>query len=446
MVFARLGLGGDRSLTVAARYVAAQHAAARYVAEAVVGRVVMMLLALGASLVFGQTQLPPQEQQELSNSLAEAGNSSHEFIFALESHLKKYPESKSRWELERALVKAAKETGDDGRIIKWGQPVLVRESEDLQTLEAVTRALARAGDKASAEKALVFGKKWEQVLRSLEPRDATEKIRWQTRLDLDQGLSRALQAQARAQIILGKAAEAETLAAKSYGAYPFDESARTLAQARMALGKWDAAADAWADSFVSGDAKRPEDLEAMRAAWRKTHGEEKGAGERLLAAHDRFNQWNESKIARLRQYDRNALKGKPAEFVVTGVSGEKLALSSLQGKVVVLDFWATWCGPCRVQHPLYDKVKERFAGRNDVEFVYLNTDEDKSLVAPFLEANRWSKNVYFEDGLSRLLNVSSIPTTVILNKRGEISSRMNGFLPEKFVEMLTERVQRILAE
>ncbi len=76
----------------------------------------------------------------------------------------------------------------------------------------------------------------------------------------------------------------------------------------------------------------------------------------------------------------------------------------------------------------------------------MNTDEDKSLVAPFLEANSWSKKVYFEDGLSRLLNVSSIPTTVILNKRGEIASRMNGFLPEKFVDMLTERVQRILAE
>jgi len=407
---------------------------------------ILAILALVAAFAFGQSQLPPQEQQDLSNSLAEAGNSSHEFIFALEKHLKKYPETKSRWDLERALVKAAKETGDDARIISWGQPVLVRETEDLQTLEAVTRSLNRIGDKASAEKALVFGKKWEQVLRSLEPRDQTEKIRWQTRLDLDQGLSRALQAQARAQLSLGKAAEAEVLAVSSFATYASDESARVLAEARTALNKWDAAADAWADSFVSSDLKRPEDLTAMRAAYQKAHGDVKGAGDRLLAAHDRFNKWNDAKLIRLRGYDPNAMKGKPAEYVLTGIGGDKMPLAALQGKVVVLDFWATWCGPCRVQHPLYDKVKERFKGREDVEFVYLNTDEDKNLVAPFLKENQWANKVYFEDGLSRLLNVTSIPTTVILNKRGEIASRMNGFLPDKFVEMLTERVQRILAE
>jgi len=67
-------------------------------------------------------------------------------------------------------------------------------------------------------------------------------------------------------------------------------------------------------------------------------------------------------------------------------------------------------------------------------------------VAPFLEKNRWNKSVYFEGGLSRLMSVSSIPSTIILNKRGELASRMNGFIPDRFVDSLIDRVKRILEE
>ena len=75
------------------------------------------------------------------------------------------------------------------------------------------------------------------------------------------------------------------------------------------------------------------------------------------------------------------------------------------------------------------------------------TDEDPSVVQPFLESNKWNtKTAYFEDGLSSLLRVSSIPTTVIYDKQGQIFSRMNGFLPETFVEQLTARITEALAQ
>ena len=133
-------------------------------------------------------------------------------------------------------------------------------------------------------------------------------------------------------------------------------------------------------------------------------------------------------------------------YVLPGVSGLKMSLASLKGKVVIMDFWATWCGPCRAQHPLYEQVKKRFSGRDDVVFLAIATDEDPSLVEPFLNTQKWSKQVYFESGLSRLLSVTSIPTTVIFNKNGEVASRMNGFAPESFVNMLSDRIQQILDE
>ena len=111
-----------------------------------------------------------------------------------------------------------------------------------------------------------------------------------------------------------------------------------------------------------------------------------------------------------------------------------------------MDFWATWCIPCRVQHPLYETLRERFGARSDVVFLEMNADEDRSVVEPFLTAQKWDKTVYFEDGLARLLNVMNIPTTILIDKSGRVASRMDGFDPATFVEQMTERIQTILGD
>lgn len=79
-------------------------------------------------------------------------------------------------------------------------------------------------------------------------------------------------------------------------------------------------------------------------------------------------------------------------------------------------------------------------------FLNINTDENREVVKPFLEREKWGKVVYFEDGMSGALRVSSIPTTMILNKKGEIASRMNGYIADRFVDMLSDRITRLLAE
>jgi len=128
------------------------------------------------------------------------------------------------------------------------------------------------------------------------------------------------------------------------------------------------------------------------------------------------------------------------------VHGDPLKLSSLNGKVIVLDFWDTWCGPCRLQHPLYQQVMRRFEGNSSVLFLSISTDEEHALVEPFLKENHWTNPVYFEDGLAHMLRINSIPTTIIVNQRGEISSRLNGFNPDRFVDLLTERIQQAMKD
>jgi thioredoxin-related protein len=67
------------------------------------------------------------------------------------------------------------------------------------------------------------------------------------------------------------------------------------------------------------------------------------------------------------------------------------------------------------------------------------------LVAPFVKESQWDqRQIYYEDGLSRVLRITSIPTTIVLDRHGEVVSRMNGFLPERFVDMLSDRIHDAL--
>jgi thiol-disulfide isomerase/thioredoxin len=164
-----------------------------------------------------------------------------------------------------------------------------------------------------------------------------------------------------------------------------------------------------------------------------------------MQAYDRTSEILDKRHKELYALDPNYGITDPAKFVLDGLDGNRLPLASLKGKIVILDFWATWCGPCRVQHPIYEEVRKRFADRDDIVFLSIDSDDDHSVVSPFLETVQWSRAVYFETGLARTLTVANIPTTIILDKEGHLARRMNGFLPDRFADQLTEHIRDILA-
>jgi thiol-disulfide isomerase/thioredoxin len=258
--------------------------------------------------------------------------------------------------------------------------------------------------------------------------------------------------QARAQGNLGRTGEALALAQKSFETYPNAEAAREIGRWLSRTGKEAEAVQWFAYAFTIPDARQDDKTRAADRArlgelYRKLHdGSEKGLGDVVLEAYDKSFAIVTERQMRLSRLDPNSRVTDPMKFTLSGLQGDKLELASLKGKVVVMDFWATWCGPCRVQQPLYEQVRNRFKDRPEVVFLSINTDETRESVAPFIEENRWDKRVYFEDGLGQALQISSIPTAVLINKRGEIHSRMNGFIPERFVEMLSERIEQALAE
>jgi thiol-disulfide isomerase/thioredoxin len=390
------------------------------------------------------------EQNDLRQALAEAGSSPLEFTRALEKHLEKYPNSPQRPDIERALVKASLEAKDDQRVLLYGERVLDRGGQDPQVMERVSRILLRSDDPASAERALKYSRQFEQMMRVLEREGPSEsRNKAQILEELDRAIGRSLTLQARATGNLGKIDEAVALAKQAYEKYPNAESAREIGRWLSRSGKDADAIQAYADAFTLGDARasaaeKAKDRARLSELYLKSHDSEAGLGDLVLKSYDRTSELTARRAAMQKDLDPNSQASDVMQFTLKGVGGEKLPLASLKGKVLVMDFWATWCGPCRVQHPLIEKVKERFAGNPDVVFLSVNTDEDISMVKPFAASQKWEGQIYLEGGLSEFLRVSSIPTTVIIDREGKVVNRMNGFVPERFVEMLSARISEAL--
>ncbi|WP_321472512.1 TlpA disulfide reductase family protein [uncultured Paludibaculum sp.] len=395
-----------------------------------------------------------KENQELERSLGESGGSAVEYTRALERHLKLYPKTARRQEIEKVLAQAAVENHDKARLFLYGIPAIEAGSRSGALLDNVTRALLDRDDKESAERALKYARilvdmvtgQRQSQLDSKEPGAGRGR-----RLDeTEYALTRARTFEARALSNLARYDEAIEAAVKGWAACPTSENAFERARVLEKAGKPKEALEALAEALALND-ERTSPTDATKEGTRladlskKALGDENAFGSIMLASLQRVGQATAARKARLKQFDPNFGAKAPAEFTLGGVSGDPVSLSGLKGKVVILDFWATWCGPCRAQHPLYEQAKQRFKDRDDVVFLNVSTDEDRGAVKPFLEAQKWKGEFLYEDGLALLLRVNSIPTTVILDKQGAVVSRMTGYIADRFVDMLSERIQDALA-
>ena len=408
---------------------------------------------LCAWAVFAQQAQPgPQpgieEQQDLMRALSE-GTSPVDLIRALEAHLAKYPNTVQRAELERSLAKAAVESNDVPRIAKYGESAVASSSDNFLLLDRLAYAFLILGGEENAAKAYKYARSFEDLVDKMPVATGKDAARRQD--EQERAIGHALTYQARARTIQKDDQDALRLVARAFSAYPSEETAREWAEVLLRTGKPAEAIDHLAEAFVIPDAnatdeKRQGDRLLLGELYAKLHGSEKGLGDLILGAYDRVSTTVETRRKKLLALDPNSALANPMEFTVTGLDGKKLNLASLKGKLVIMDFWATWCVPCRIQHPLYETLRERFGARGDVVFLEMNSDEERSVVEPFLSAEKWDKTVYFEDGLARLLNVMNIPSTILIDKSGRVASRMDGFDPDTFLDQMTGRIQSMLGQ
>jgi thiol-disulfide isomerase/thioredoxin len=124
--------------------------------------------------------------------------------------------------------------------------------------------------------------------------------------------------------------------------------------------------------------------------------------------------------------------GKPAPaFQAEMLDGKEIAAKEFAGKVVVLDFWATWCAPCIAAMPILKEVTDQYADK-EVVFLAVNTGEQSKDIEEFLKAQKLDVNVVLDpDGkIADAFVTEALPQTVVIGKSGAIESVHVGFLGE----------------
>ena len=131
--------------------------------------------------------------------------------------------------------------------------------------------------------------------------------------------------------------------------------------------------------------------------------------------------------------------GLPApDFVLNDLDGRPVRLSDLKGKVVLIEFWATWCPPCTMAIPELNALQRKYMDR-DFVILSISTDEDISTVRSYVEENDVLFPVLFDDkNVNSSYGVYTIPTVVIIDENGIVLKNHMGFAPGIFEELLKD--------
>jgi thiol-disulfide isomerase/thioredoxin len=127
------------------------------------------------------------------------------------------------------------------------------------------------------------------------------------------------------------------------------------------------------------------------------------------------------------------------DHVLKDVAGRDVSLRSFSGKIVLLNFWATWCVPCKVEIPSFVELYERYQ-RRGVEIVGVDVGESRATVEPYVRQMKVNYPILLTGDRKDLLTAFGVdiglPTTVIINRDGSVCRRRVGLMSRELFEQV----------
>jgi thiol-disulfide isomerase/thioredoxin len=130
------------------------------------------------------------------------------------------------------------------------------------------------------------------------------------------------------------------------------------------------------------------------------------------------------------------------QFRMPGLDGRQSGPADFKGKVVVVDFWATWCGPCRVQAKILEPLAQEMKAQ-DVQFLAVSLGESKDTVAKYIEQHPYGYPVLYdsEDRIATEAEIYALPTVMVIGKSGEIAYLQQGLSDSPTIREAVERAR-----
>jgi thiol-disulfide isomerase/thioredoxin len=135
--------------------------------------------------------------------------------------------------------------------------------------------------------------------------------------------------------------------------------------------------------------------------------------------------------------DANA-KAAPLNFTLKDMQNKDVKLASFKGKVVVIDFWATWCGPCKLEIPGFVDLQTRY-GPQGLQFIGISVDDKLEQLTPYVAEYKMNYPVLqglgHDDVQDAFGPIWGIPTTIVIGRDGKVCKKHTGMAPKgKFEE------------
>jgi thiol-disulfide isomerase/thioredoxin len=352
-------------------------------------------------------------------------------------------------------MQAEVQAHNDQLALDYAQKILAIEADDTQTMYVAAAILERMPDDASINRAIDYDT---HLITSVAKADPESRPNNMTLDEWSAGRNKFLMnlynMRGRMERHLHKNDDAVKDFRQGFSIMPGAEGALDMGEIAEEQKHADEAIRQYAAAFFLAGLD-PDDNSANRDSlrlrmgnlWRFTHDSTAGLGDVLLAAYDQNRAMAKASLPDAPApvvYNQGVTD--PLQFALRKIDGGgTVKPADSRGKIVILNFWTTWCAYCRTTESALAGIRAKFASRDDVVSLSANVDEEESAIKPFLKEQKVDGTLVFADGLDQALRVTSIPTIVILDRTGKTVYRTQGYAPDDLVDAASAAITRAAA-